>query len=358
MKLLDKLIIKDFLKTYFFVVVMLILVVLVLDFTEKNDAYIRNDVPSGEIFKYMANYGLYLNNLLTPITVFISVIFITSKMAGRTEIIAILSSGVSFIRMLRPFIFAAAMIGGASFLLNGWVLPVATAGVSKFKMTYLESEKVSSESNIHIKVGPESYAYLSRFYSSTGYLGYNFTLETIKDGKLLAKLSSDRIEWDTAKNVWTLKNWRLRELRERGEVYTVGETMDTTLSIRPDDFDVPTNHHETLKLPELGRQIKVLEDRGADNVNFYKIERYVRFMSPFAAIILTFIGVIMSARKTRGGSGFQIAMGFLLAFIYIILFILSRTFAENGTTYPIFAVWLPNIIFAVTGLLLYKTVPR
>ena len=357
MKLLDKLIIKDFLKTYFFVVVMLVLVVLVLDFTEKNDTYIRNDVPSNEIFKYMANYGLYLNNLLTPITVFISVIFITSKMAGRTEIIAILSSGVSFMRMLRPFLFAAAMIGSVSFLLNGWVLPGATEGVTRFKLTYLENEKTSGASNIHLKVGGESYAYMSRFFK-TGNTGWNFTLETIKDGELLAKLSSDRIEWDTAKRVWTLRNWRLRELRERDELYSVGERLDTVLSIRPEDFDLPDNHHETLKLPDLSKQIKILEDRGADNVEFYRIERYVRLMSPFAAMILTFIGVIMSARKTRGGSGFQIAMGFLLAFVYIILFILSRTFAENGATYPIFAVWLPNIIFAATGLLLYKTVPR
>jgi len=357
MKLLDKLIIKDFLKTYFFVVVMLVIVVLVLDFTEKNDAYIRNSVPSREVLRYMGNYGLYLNNLLTPITVFISVIFITSKMAGRTEIIAILSSGVSFPRLLRPFIFAAMMIGGISFLLNGWVLPVATAGVTKFRMTYLDKTKTTTDPNVHIKVGQYSYAYLSRFYK-TGNTGYQFTLETIKDGELIAKLSSDRIEWDTAKNVWTLRNWRLRELKERKEIYSVGEKLDTTLSITPSDFDLPSNHHETLKLPELGKQIRILEERGADNVAFYKIERYVRFMSPFAAIILTFIGVIMSARKSRGGSGFQIAMGFLLAFIYILLFILTRTFAENGAEYPILAIWLPNIIFALTGLVLYKTVPR
>ena len=357
MKLIDKLIIKDFLKTYFFVVVMLVLIVLVLDFTEKNDAYIRNSVPTGEILKYMGNYGLYLNNLLTPITVFISVIFITSKMAGRTEIIAILSSGISFMRLLRPVFFAAAMIGAVSFLLNGWILPMATAGVTEFRIAYLDKGKVSSESNIHIKVGEDSYAYLSRFYNTSN-LGYNFTLETIKDGQLLAKLSADRIEWDTAKNVWSMKKWRLRELKDRGEIYTVGENLDTTLSIRPEDFDLPENHHETLKLPDLSRQIKILEARGADNVGFYRIERYVRFMSPFAAIILTFIGVIMSARKTRGGSGFQIAMGFMLAFVYIILFILSRTFAENGAEYPVIAVWMPNIIFALTGLLLYKTVPR
>ena len=357
MKILDKLIIKDFLKTYFFVVVMLVLVVLVLDFTEKNDAYIRNKVPAREILKYMGNYGLYLNNLLTPITVFISVIFITSKMAGRTEIVAILSSGVSFVRLLRPFLLAASMIGGISFILNGWVLPVATQVVTEFKVVFLESIKTSTEPNIHIKVGPDSYAFLTRYYKANN-TGYNFTLETIKDGVLLAKLSSDRIEWDTAKNVWTLQNWRLREISERDEKYTVGENLDTALSITPNDFDLPTNHHETLKLPELSKQIRVLEDRGADNVSYYKIERYVRFMSPFAAIILTFIGVIMSARKTRGGSGFQIAMGFLLAFVYIIMFILSRTFAENGTEYPIFAVWIPNLVFAFTGLVLYKTVPR
>ncbi|MDN3205140.1 LptF/LptG family permease [Algoriphagus sediminis] len=357
MKLIDKLIIKDFLKTYFFVVVMLILIVLVLDFTEKNDSYIRNSVPTMEILRYMGNYGLYLNNLLTPITVFISVIFITSKMAGRTEIIAILSSGISFVRLLRPFIFAAAMIGAVSFLLNSWVLPDATAGVTEFKAVYLDKGRAASENNTHIKVGEKSYVYMSRFYKRSN-MGYNFTLETIDNGELLARLSSDRIEWDTAKNAWTLHNWRLRELNEKGETYTVGESLDTTLSISPDDFELPFNHHETLKLPELSRQIKILEARGADNVDYYKIERYVRFMSPFAAIILTFIGVIMSARKTRGGSGFQIALGFFLAFIYIILFILSRTFAENGADNPILAVWMPNIVFAVTGLILYKTVPR
>ncbi|WP_297335978.1 LptF/LptG family permease [Algoriphagus sp.] len=357
MKLLDKLIIRDFLKTYFFVVLMLILVVLVLDFTEKNDVYIQNQVPSAEILRYMGNYGLYLNNLLTPITVFISVIFITSKMAGRTEIIAILSSGVSFVRLLRPFLMGAALIGAVSFYLNGWVLPAATEGVTVFRLVYLDKGAPNTEQNIHIKVGENSYAYLNRFYKTSN-SGFTFTLETIKDGKLLAKLSADRIEWDTAKNSWTLRNWRLRELKDRKEVWTVGEAKDTVLSIVPEDFGVPEKHHETLKLPQLSRQIKTLEARGADNVEFYKIERYVRFMSPFAALILTFIGVIMSARKTRGGSGFQIAMGFLMAFVYILLFILSRTFAENGSEYPIFSVWLPNIVFGLLGLILYKTVPR
>ncbi|AFL83088.1 putative permease [Belliella baltica DSM 15883] len=357
MKILDKLIIKDFLKTYFFVVLMLILIVLVLDFTEKNDAFIRNNVPAVEILKYMANYGLYLNNLLTPITVFISVIFITSKMAGRTEIIAILSSGTSFVRMLIPFFVGAAMIGAASFLLNGWVLPGATSGVTEFKTQYLEETKFYNENNIHIKVAPDVYAYISRYFPS-GNMGYSFTLEQIRDGELVAKFSADRIVWDTAINSWTAKNWNLRVLNEKGETYTKGDELDTLLSITPDDFDLPSNHHETLKLPELSKQIQVLEDRGADNVNYYKIERYVRYMSPFAAIILTFIGVIVSSKKTRGGSGFQIALGFLLAFVYIILFLLSRTFAEAGTTFPLFAIWLPNLVFAVTGLVLYKTVPR
>ncbi|QDH79303.1 YjgP/YjgQ family permease [Echinicola soli] len=356
-KLLDKLIIKDFLKTYFFVVLMLILIVLVLDFTEKNDDFIRNNVPTGEIMKYMFNYGLYLNNLLTPITVFISVIFITSRMAGRTEIVAILSSGVSFMRMLRPFLIGASMIALASFLLNGWVLPGATAGVYNFKMEYLEDDAQYNYQNLHVKVAPDVYAYISKYYTGPK-TGYTFTLEHIEDGKLISKLSADRIVWDTAVNAWEVRNYKIRTLEDMGEGYQVGEEMDTVLSITPADFDLPPNHHETLDLPELSRQIKVLEDRGADNVNFYKIERYVRFMSPFAAIILTFIGVIVASKKTRGGSGFKIALGFLLAFVYIILFLLSRTFAEAGTPYPILAVWSPNIIFALTGLVMYKTIPR
>ncbi|PRY88971.1 LptF/LptG family permease [Mongoliibacter ruber] len=357
MKILDKLIIKDFLKTYFFVVLMLILIVLVLDFTEKNDKFIRNQVPATEIMIYLGNYGLYLNNLLTPITVFISVIFITSKMAGRTEIVAILSSGTSFMRMLVPFFIGASLIGAAAFLLNGWVLPGATAGVTEFKSRWLDEEKFYTETNIHVKVAPDVYAYISRYYTS-GNTGYSFTLEQIRDGQLIAKLSADRIVWDTAINSWQLRNWRLRELEEWGEKYSVGETLDTLLSITPDDFDLPSNHHETLKLPDLNRQIQILEERGADNVNYYKIEKYVRYMSPFAAVLLTFIGVIVASRKTRGGSGFQIALGFLLAFVYIIMFLLARTFAEAGSAYPILSLWIPNIVFAITGLVLYKTVPR
>lgn len=357
MKILDKLIIKDFLKTYFFVVLMLILIVLVLDFTEKNDAFIRNNVPAGEILKYMFNYGLYLNNLLTPITVFISVIFITSKMAGRTEIVAILSSGVSFMRMMVPFLTAAVMIAIASFLLNGWVLPLATAGVSDFKIEYLEDTKGGGQQNIHVQVAPDTYAYLSSYYPNVN-RGYNFTLEHIEEGKLLSKLSAETIVWDTTTNAWKVRDWRLRELREMGEEYSFGESLDTVLSIKPEDFDLPKNHHETLTLPKLTEQIEILEARGADNISFYRIEKYVRFMSPFAAIILTFIGVVVSSKKTRGGSGFKIALGFLLAFVYIILFLLSRTFAEAGSDYPILSVWIPNIVFAITGLVLYKTVPR
>lgn len=357
MKLLDKLIIKDFLKTYFFVVLMLILIVLVLDFTEKNDAYIRNNVPASEILKYMMNYGLYLNNLLTPITVFISVIFITSKMAGRTEIVAILSSGVSFMRMLVPFLFSALLIAIVGFLLNGWVLPVATLGVSEFRVRYLDDKRNFDQQNIHIKIAPDTYAYISRYYTS-GNQGYNFTMEQIREGELVAKLSADRIVWDTTTNAWSVRNWKLREFKAMHEEWSTGERMDTVLSIKPEDFDLPKNHHETLTLPKLQEQIDILLDRGADNINYYRIEKYVRFMSPFAAIILTFIGVIVSSKKTRGGSGFKIALGFLLAFVYIILFLLSRTFAEAGTAYPILAVWIPNMIFALTGLILYKTVPR
>ncbi len=357
MKLLDKLIIKDFLKTYLFVVMMLILIVLVLDFTEKNDTYIRNDVPTSEILQYMLNYGLYLNNLLTPITVFISVIFITSKMAGRTELIAILSSGVSFVRMLFPFIFSATLIAVISFFLNGWVLPVATAGVSEFRVEYLDKQQNLNQNNIHITVAPDVYAYIQRYYNSTD-TGYKFTLEEIKEGRMISKFSAERIVWDTTTNAWSARDWKLRKLEEMGEKWSSGETMDTVLSITPEDFDLPLNHHETLTLPKLTEQILVLEERGADNISYYRIEKYVRYMSPFAAILLTFIGVIVSAKKTRGGSGFKIALGFLLAFVYIILFLLSRTFAEAGTQYPVFAVWIPNLVFAVTGMVLYKTVPR
>ncbi|WP_226390592.1 LptF/LptG family permease [Penaeicola halotolerans] len=356
-KILDRMIIKDFLKTYVFVVLILISIILVIDFTEKNDDFIQKNVPTAEILMYFLNFGLYMANLLTPITVFIAVVFITSRMAGRTEVVAILSSGVSFWRFLRPYFIASMIIASFSFVLNGWILPNANKGRIAFQATYLEDPYYNDERNKHIKIAEDTYAYIQTYYNNTD-IGYVFSLEKIQDNKLLEKLNAERIQWDTTKNSWTVKNWKHRIIKDSTEIFRTGNSMDTVLSITPADFGNSKGLWETLTLPGLTDHIQLLKSRGADDVNIYIIEKYIRYMSPFAAIVLTFIGVIVSARKTRGGSGYQIALGFMLSFIYIILFLLTKTFAETGSTSPILAVWMPNIIFLVIGGIMYRTVPR
>ncbi len=336
---------------------MLILVIVVIDITERNDKFMRHGLTVKEILPYYMAFIPYMANLITPITVFIATVFVTSKLASHSEIIAALSSGVSFRRLMLPYIIGAAMIGGLNYYLNGWVIPDANKVRIAFQVQYFQKPFYFTETNIHVKVAPESYAYL-KSYNSNINAGFNFTLETIKDNGLINKLSSKRIQWDTLSSQWKLTDWQMRALNGDGETMSFGTELDTLINLQPRDFESTYGYHETLTNQELNDFIDLLKLRGDDGVRFYENERHIRNMSPFAALILTFIGVIVSARKSRGGAGFQIAFGFLLAFIYIILFILSRAIADAGSMNPVLAVWLPNIVFSMVGLFMYHTVPR
>ena len=359
MKIIDQYLIKKFLGTFLFVVTLLVSIVTVIDFTEKNDDFIEHKLSALEIIGYYIDFIPYVASLITPITVFIAVVFVTSKLAGNTEIIAILSSGVSFRRLLFPYFLGATIIAAVSFWLNGWVIPNANKDRVAFELKYVEKPGASyfDESDIHIKVAPEAYAYMEN-YNNNSNVGYHFTLERIRGNEMLAKLSARRIEWDSTSTKWKLKNWTLHTFDGQEESIETGQEMDTTINIHPSDFGSTYHMQETMTLPELDQHIAKLEERGANDIPVYRIEKYIRYMSPFTAIILTFIGVIMSARKARGGSGFQIALGFFIAFIYIIFFIFARSIAEVNSMNPLLAVWLPNIVFSGLGIVLYNTVPR
>lgn len=357
MKILDRYILGKFLSAFFFVVAILVTIVCVIDLTEKNDEFIKHNLSIGQILGYYMAFIPYIANFITPITVFIATVFVTSKMAGHTEIIAILSSGVSFRRMMLPYLLGAAIIAGLSFALTAYILPNANKKRVAFELTYIKKPFRYTERNIHMKIGQDSYAYLES-YNNEADIGYRFTLETIRDNQLSDKLTARRLEWNPDSSRWTLKEWQRREIQDMREVYTQGAQIDTTLALTPKDFGSTYHLQETFTLPELNNYIAELRSRGADNIVVYEIEKYVRFMSPFAAIILTFIGVIMSSRKSRGGSGLMIAIGFLLAFVYILLFVFAKSIAEAKAMSPIIAVWVPNILFTIVGLVLYRTVPR
>lgn len=358
LKILDRYLIKNFLITYFFVAFVIVLIICMIDYTEKVDDFLEKKAPINEILvDYYLNLIPYWINYISPLMVFIATVFFTSRIAARTEIVAMLSSGISFGRILFPYLIGAVVLGAVTFVQVGWILPKANKIRNTFEKTYVKSEYTFSGRNVHITIAPDVYAYLES-YNTASKTGNKFTMETIKGNKLLQKLSADKIVWQDKKKKWTLQNIQVRKIDNLKETLSYPKDMDTTINLFPKDFESNYNLYETFTLPELNTYIELLRSRGADGLEVYLIEKYVRFTQPFAILILTSIGVIVSARKSRRGVGWQIALGFMLAFIYILFFLLSKGVAEAGTVSTLFAVWLPNIVFSFIGLLLYKTLPR
>jgi lipopolysaccharide export system permease protein len=358
-KILDRYIIQKYLTAFVFVVFILVAIILVIDLTENVDKYNNAGVSTWQVITYYLDYIPWIANMITPVTTFIAVVFITSKMAGHTEIIAMLSSGVSFPRLLYPYFIGSVIVAVVSFFLTGWVIPISNEDRLEFQMEYMDKENAYfNERNIHIQSGPNTYLYMQS-YNNQSNVGYRFTAERFDTTKQMRiRVSANQISWMQEEAKWKLKNWVLREFNGQEEFVKVGEELDTTLIIHPDEFQGNSRMFEAMTLPELTAYIDTLEERGADGREMYLVEKYVRYTAPFTVIILTFIGVVVSSRKTRGGTGFQIALGFTLSFVYILFFILVKSIAEAGSLNPLFAVWMPNIVFIGIGLLMYRYVPR
>ena len=360
MKKLDWYILKKILVTFVFVVGLLELIICVIDFTEKNDDFIKNELSSDLIWQYYLSFIPWIASLLTPITVFIATVFVTAKLASKSEIVAILASGISFRRILFPYFIASILIGSTSFYFNSYVIPDANKFRLDFEMRYLKDPFYNTDKHIHIKIAErdslEDYIYLYR-YDVRRDVGSSITLETMHGTQLVDKITARQISWDTTGR-WKLKRWQKREIREGREFITEGKELDTLLNLSPEDFGNQDRIWETMTMYELNDHIELQKSRGADDVHIFQIEKYVRYMSPFTLIILMAIGVIVSARKSRQGTGFQIALGFVIAFAFIIAFILATAIAEAGSMNTILAIWMPNIIFTGVALFLYKTVPR
>ena len=358
MKILDAYIIKRFLITYVYVVMIIVAIVVVVDYTEKADDFITKKAPTKEIiFDYYLNFIPYWANYISPLMIFIATVFMTANMAAKTEIIAILSSGVSFMRFIRPYVLGASVVAIVTFFMVGWFIPKANKTRLAFENKYVKSQYYYSSRDVHLKIAPEVYAYLES-YSNSSLTGFKFTLERIKGNELLEKLSAEQIVWDPKKKKWKIEDYKIRKFTGEHHSLVRGMSLDSTLNMFPKDFESDYNLYETFTLNELDTYINQIISRGADGVATYQIEKYQRYSSPFAVFILTVIGVILSARKARGGVGLQIALGFILAFVYIMFFVLSKGIAEKGGIPPLLAVWMPNLVFACIGVVLYKTVPR
>lgn len=375
MKLLDRYILKQLLSTYVFVVALLLAVITVIDLTEKTDKYARANLSFLQVLDYYGDFIPWVAGLITPITVFIATVFITAKMAGHTEIVAMLSSGMSFKRLMLPYFIGALLIASTSFWLNGWVIPNSNKSRLAFELEYLKAKTSSSARNIHMQIAPNTILYMQN-YNNVSDKGYTLTLEKFKNGKLMEKLTAKRIEWDTTKNKWTLYNWEVTKVNgifepSEDSMAVVGAPvkleqvsaakstpLDTVLNIHPKEFDNDYRKYDGLTLTELNKYIKTLKLRGAAGIAEYEVEKYTRYASPFSIFILTFMGVIVSSRKSRGGTGAQIAIGFALSFVFILFFMMFRTFAEAGALPPFISVWIPAIIFGIISAFMYKYVPR
>ena len=333
------------------------MIIVVIDITEKISQFTDDNVPMNRILEYYLDFIPWIANLISPITVFIATVFVTANMASHTEIVPILASGISFRRMLVPYLMGAAIIALVSFYFNGWVIPDANKSKRAFEIEFIEGRYYFNKNNFHIQVSPTEYLYLNRYVNNNN-TGYSFTLEEFEDHKLIKKLSASQILWVADSSKWLAKNWIERELKDDGELITTGDTLMMDLVILPKDFQSQHRLWESLTNSELDEKIYEIESRGLEGVEIYKVEKYFRYTMPFTVIVLVFIGVIVSSRKTRGGTGLQIALGFILSFIFIIFVITSRGIAEGGLINPAIAVWIPNVVFSGVGLLMYRYVPR
>jgi len=359
--ILDKYIIRQFLGTFFFSLVLILGIAIIFDFSEKIDDFIEKQAPlKAIIFDYYLNFIPYFATLFAPMFVFISVIFFTSKMAVHSEIIAMLNSGMSFKRLLLPYFVGAAFIALFSFLLINYVLPHSNIVKLGFEEKYYRGSEFRrvNVASVHRQVYPNVYIYMES-YNSITQSGRNFSMEKFDDhGKLESKMTANMIRWDTTTNKWGAWWYNIRETDSLGERLTTGRRIDTVLNVGPDDFARSPEFVGTMTLGELIDYIDVLKSQGSDEIKLYLNEKNRRYASPFAFFVLTLIGVSLSSRKIKGGIGMQIGIGLGLAFSYILFMQFASQFSLKGDLNPAVAMWIPNIIYSCIALVVYRFAPK
>jgi len=361
MKKLDWYIIKKFIGTYLFTLLIVILVVIIFDLSEKIDKFTQNNVPINEIiFQYYGGFIPWILNSFSPLFVFIAAIFFTSQLASHSEIVAMLSSGISFKRLLVPYMASAAFICLFSLIMGLYIIPPANQKRLDFENKYIKQQRLVNESrNIHYQIAPGEFVYVEQF-SPWANTAYRFTLESldVKDGTMKSKLSAESAVWDSTFCGWRLNNYYQRDFYGESEVVTCGRQKDTVISLTIKDFYRRKNIVESLSKRDLDELIKVQKMRGDAMIKYSQIEKNNRIAMPFSAFILTVMAVSLSSRKKRGGTGINIGVGLALSFSYILFQRFSQMFVHTGILPPAVAMWLPNFLFAIVAYILYKLAPK
>jgi len=357
--IIDKYVIKKFLGTFFFALLLIIVIAVVFDVSEKIDDFMEKDAPlKAIVFDYYTNFIPHFAVLFSSLFTFISVIFFTSKMAYNTEIVAILASGRSFKRIIYPYVISAAIISLFSFLLSNYVIPGANKERLEFEETYIRNRPYNFDKrNVHKQIQPGIYIFMESFSNSSD-LGYKFSLEKFEKGQLKSKLMAEYIKWDSTKRKWNLQNYYIRNLNGLDEKITKGQSLDTTINLNPNEFKRRDDFVETMNLADLNNYIRTLRTQGSDNIDMFVIEKHKRLAYPISTFILTMIGVTLSSRKIRGGIGMHIGVGLGLSFGYILFMQFSSQFAISGTLSPFLAAWVPNFIFIIISIVLYRMAPK
>ena len=358
---LDRYIIGKFLGTYFFSIVLIISIAVVFDFNENIDKFLQNDAPIQEImFEYYLNFIPFYSNLFSQLFVFIAVIFFTTKLADNSEIIAMLSTGTSFRRLIRPYMISAAVIALLNYGLGAYVIPRGNVIRVNFENKYKNRGRQDFSSNVQLEVDTGVIAYIGT-YEDNQKRGYEFTLDKFENKKLVKHLQAASIQYDTLSYEpyhWTLTNYQTRDLQGLREVITNGNRMDTIIKITPQDILISRDMEMTLTSPELREYINRQKARGFANIQQFEVEYWKRGASAFATFILTIIGVSLSARKRKNGMGIALGIGLALILTYIMFQTVVSSIAINANFPALAAVWIPNIVFTFVAWYYYRKAPR
>ncbi len=350
-KTIDRYIIRKFLGTYVFAIILLLAIVVMFDINEKLDAFLKAPLHA-TIVDYFLNFIPYFANQFAPLFTFIAVIFFTSKLAMHNEIVAMLSSGMSFRRLLRPYMVSAAVIAATSFVLSAYIIPPANVKRINYTNTYVKNKRVDYGANIMLMVAPNEIAYINRYDNITK-TGIRFSLESFdKDKRLVSRLTATSIRWDTLYN-WRVNDYVIRDFRDGREYISKGMSLDTIIPFEPRDFLIAVNDCEKMTTPALARYVERQKERGVANIRTFEVEYHRRFAMTAAAFILTIIGMSLSSRKVKGGMGLNIGIGLVLSFGYILFMTVTQTFALSGLTSAMVAMWIPNVLFSLIALVLY-----
>lgn len=361
LQLLDWYIIKKFLGTYVYSIMLIISIAIVFDYNEHMSKFATNHAPwRAIIFDYYANFIPYFSNLFSPLFVFISVIFFTSKLAGNSEIIAMLASGASFKRLMKPYMLSAALIAALNFYLGAYVIPHGNVVRFEFESKYKNQKKNTTAQNVQLQVEPGVIAYIQTYDNQTK-RGYGFSLDKFEQKKLVSHMTASIIHYDTIsddRHHWKAINYKIRTQKGLRDVIKTGIEIDTLIMMEPLDLVFSVGQQETYTSPELLRYISTQKQRGSTNVVQYEVEYHKRIASSFASFILTIIGVSLSARKRKGGMGMYLGIGLGLSFTYILLQTICATFAIQADTPAMLAAWIPNVLYAFIAYYCYRQAPN